>query len=371
VTLALASSQYTSRILRNFMADRVMQVVLGVFTGIFTYCLIVLRTIRGGAEGEFIPSLAVSFAVVLAIGGIVALIFFIHHVASSIQASSIIASVADETIVAVDRLFPEKLGQGPVDDDDEDQPTLPLPERTWQAVPATGNGYIQSVDNAALLRLAREHKTIVRMERGIGDFVVHDTPLASLALESPPAEEIIAALQAAYGIERHRTLEQDCAFGVRQIVDMALRALSPGINDTTTAVMCVDYLTAILARLASRPIPSSRRSEDGELRVIAIGQSFASLVAESFDQIRGSAIGNVAIILRMLGALQTIASLTASPNRRRALRDQVQWITELAERTIESAHDRARFERRLARVREALDTDPVLDAGRKKRIVAI
>jgi uncharacterized membrane protein len=371
VTLALASSQYTSRILRNFIADRVMQVVLGVFTGIFTYCLIVLRTIRGGAEGEFIPSLAVSFAVVLAIGGIVALIFFIHHVASSIQASSIIASVADETIVAVDRLFPEKLGQGPVDDDDEDQPTLPLPERTWQAVPATGNGYIQSVDNAALLRLAREHKTIVRMERGIGDFVVHDTPLASLALESPPAEEIIAALQAAYGIERHRTLEQDCAFGVRQIVDMALRALSPGINDTTTAVMCVDYLTAILARLASRPIPSSRRSEDGELRVIAIGQSFASLVAESFDQIRGSAIGNVAIILRMLGALQTIASLTASPNRRRALRDQVQWITELAERTIESAHDRARFERRLARVREALDTDPVLDAGRKKRIVAI
>jgi uncharacterized membrane protein len=371
VTLALASSQYTSRILRNFMADRVMQVVLGVFTGIFTYCLIVLRTIRGGAEGEFIPSLAVSFAVVLAIGGIVALIFFIHHVASSIQASSIIASVADETIVAVDRLFPEKLGQGPVDDDDEDQPTLPLPERTWQAVPATGNGYIQSVDNAALLRLAREHKTIVRMERGIGDFVVHDTPLASLALESPPAEEIIAALQAAYGIERHRTLEQDCAFGVRQIVDMALRALSPGINDTTTAVMCVDYLTAILARLASRPIPSSRRSEDGELRVIAIGQSFASLVAESFDQIRGSAIGNVAIILRMLDALQTIASLTASPNRRRALRDQVQWITELAERTIESAHDRARFERRLARVREALDTDPVLAAGRKKRIVGI
>jgi uncharacterized membrane protein len=371
VTLALASSQYTSRILRNFMADRVMQVVLGVFTGIFTYCLIVLRTIRGGAEGEFIPSLAVSFAVVLAIGGIVALIFFIHHIASSIQASSIIASVADETMVAVDRLFPEKLGQGPVDDDDEDQPTLPLPERTWQAVPATGNGYIQSVDNAALLRLAREHKTIVRMERAIGDFVVHDTPLASLALESPPAEEIIAAVQAAYGIERHRTVEQDCGFGVRQLVDMALRALSPGINDTTTAVMCVDYLTAILARLASRPIPSSRRSEDGELRVIAIGQSFASLVAESFDQIRGSAIGNVAIMLRMLGALQTIASLTASPSRRRALRDQVQWITELAERTIESAHDRARFESRLARLRKALDTEPVLCAAGKNRIVTI
>ena len=181
------------------------------------------------------------------------------------------------------------------------------------------------MDNAALLRLAREHKTIVRMERGIGDFVVQNTPLASLALEDPPEQEIIAALQAAYSIDRHRTVQQDCAFGIRQIVDMALRALSPGINDTTTAVMCVDYLTAILARLASREIPSSHRYEDGELRVIAIGPTFASLVAESFDQIRGSAKGNVAIMLRMLGALQTIASLTASPSRRRVLREQVEW----------------------------------------------
>jgi uncharacterized membrane protein len=301
VTLALASSQYSSRILRNFMGDRATQIVLGIFAGIFTYCLIVLRTIRGSDEGSFVPTLAVAFGVVLAIGGISVLIFFIHHIASSIQASSIIASVAEETLVAIDRLFPGKLGQGPVDDDDA--PTLPLPERNWQAVPAKGNGYIQSVENATLLRLAREHKTIVRMERGIGEFVVHDTPLASLALEEPPAKGIIAALQAAYSIDRHRTLEQDSAFGIRQIVDMALRALSPGINDTTTAVMCVDYLTAILARLASRNIPSSHRYEEGELRVIAIGPTFASLVAASFDQIRTSAQGNVAIMLRMLGAL--------------------------------------------------------------------
>ena len=152
-------------------------------------------------------------------------------------------------------------------------------------------------------------------------------------------------------------MEQDSAFGVRQIVDMALRALSPGINDTTTAMMCVDYLTAILARLASRPIPSSRRYEEGELRVITIGPTFASMVAESFDQIRGSAQGNVAIMLRMLGALQTIASLTASPSRRRALHEQVEWIAELAERTIESPHDQTRFQSRLALAREALETE--------------
>jgi len=365
VTLALASSQYTSRILRNFMRDRVTQVVLGIFTGIFTYCLIVLRTIRGGDESGFIPNLAVSFGVVLAIGGISVLIFFIHHIASSIQASNIIASVAVETMEAIDRLFPEKLGHGPVGGD-EDQSPLPLSERSWQAVSARGNGYIQSVDNATLMRLAREHQTIVRMERGIGEFVVQNTALASLALEDPPEKEIIADLQEAYSINRFRTVQHDSAFGIRQIVDMALKALSPGINDTTTAVMSVDYLTAILARLASRNIPSSRRYEDGQLRVITIGPTFEGLLAESFDQIRGSAKGNAAIMLRMLGALQTIAGLTARPSPQRALRDQVSWIAELAERTLESAHERARIDARLARVREALEAEPALCAGNEK-----
>jgi uncharacterized membrane protein len=252
MTLALASNQYTSRILRNFMSDRVMQVVLGVFAGIFTYCLIVLRTIRSGEDGVFVPSLAVSFSVVLAMGGIGILIFFIHHIAASIQAANIIAAVADETMLAVDRLFPERFGDGRVDDDEDVPAPPPLPAWDWQPVPARGNGFIQSLDNATLLRLARENKTVVRMERAIGEFVIHGTALASIDLEDPPGKEIITALQAAYTIDRHRTVEQDSAFGIRQIVDMALKALSPGINDTTTAVMCVDYLSAILARLASQ-----------------------------------------------------------------------------------------------------------------------
>jgi len=353
VTLSLASSQYTSRILRNFMSDHVTQVVLGIFAGIFTYCLIVLRTIRGDDAGGFVPSLSVAFSVVLAIGGIGTLIFFIHHIASSIQASSIVASVAQETLEAVDRLFPEELGREPMDDEADPSP---LPVRNWQAVMARRNGYLQAVDSATLLRLAREHKTLVRMDRGIGEFVVQNTPLASLALENPPDQESIAALRAAYDIDRYRTVHQDCAFGIRQLVDMALRALSPGINDTTTAVMCVDYLTAILARLASRKIPSSRRYEDGELRVISIGQTFASLVAESFDQIRGSAESNTAIMFRILGALQTIASLTGSPSRRQVLQEHVEGIAELAARTIKSPDDRTRFENRLAQVRKAFET---------------
>ncbi len=325
MVLAMASSQYTSRILRNFIRSRITQVVLGIFAGIFTYCLIVLRTIRSGDEGTFVPNLAVTFGFVLALGGVGALIFFIHHIASSIQASSIIASVAEETVAAIDRLFPVNLGQGPSDDDDDDdddddeQPLRPPCERKWRAVMAEESGYIQSVNIAALVRLARDRNTIVWMDHGIGEFVVQNTTLASLALERPPDQATIDDLQATFSISRHRAVDQDAAFGIRQIVDIALKALSPGINDTTTAIMCVDYLTAILARIAPRQIPSSRRFEEGALRVITKGPSFESLLAESFDQIRRNAKGDVAIMSRMLGAFQTLAGLTASRRRRRRL----------------------------------------------------
>jgi uncharacterized membrane protein len=214
------------------------------------------------------------------------------------------------------------------------------------------------VNNGALLRLARDRKTIVLMEHGVGEFVVQDTTLASLAVEDPPDPETIAALRSAFSISRHRTVEQDAAFGIRQIVDVALKALSPGIIDTTTAVMCVDYLTVIVARIAPRQLPSSLRYEEGELRVIAKGPSFEDLLAESFDQIRNSAKGDVAVMSRMLNAFRTIASLTASPRRRRAIREQVEGIAEQAERTLESSHDRERIGTLLARARETLEAGP-------------
>lgn len=355
VALALASSQYTSRILRNFMRSRVTQGTLGMFAGIFAYCLIVLRTIRGG-EGvvEFVPSMAVFAAFILALVGVGVLIYFIHHIASSIQASSIIASVAEETLAAVDRLFPERLGHGP-DEEDEQGPLPQSPAgQAWQAVTAELNGYIQGVDNDALLRLARDRKTIVRMEHCIGSFVVRNTPLAHLAMADPPDQATIAALNACCSIGRHRTVEQDVAFGIRQIVDMAMKALSPGVNDTSTAVMSVDYLTAILAQLASRKFPSSHRYEAGELRVIAVAPAFEDLLAEAFDQIRASAAGNVAVLARMLGALTTLAGLTTRPRHRQAFGDQARQIAELADRSLASGDDRARIQQRLAHVREAL-----------------
>lgn len=356
VALSLTSSQYTSRVLRNFMRDRINQIVLGVFVGIFAYCLVVLRVIRGSDEGGFVPSLAVLVGLILAFVGIGYLIFFIHYISKSIQASSIIATAARETLTAVDHLFSQELGEG-AEEDTDGYLVRAFAEQAWSAVPARKTGYIQRIDADDLLHLARKYQTIVRMEHGIGEFVVEGTPLISVAKWGKLDDATTNELNGAYVIGRQRVVEQDAAFGIRQLVDIAMKALSPGINDTTTAVICMDYLTAILARLATRRITTSHWMDDqGELRVMARGPSFESLLSEAFDQIRQNAGGNVAILSRMLGALQTIAGLTASPSRRWLLRQKVAEIAEAAERTIESPHDRVRFESRLARVREALET---------------
>jgi uncharacterized membrane protein len=194
--------------------------------------------------------------------------------------------------------------------------------------------------------------------------------LASLALENPPDQETIGALNAAYSISRHRTVDQDAAFGIRQIVDMALKALSPGVNDTSTAVMCVDYLTAILARLAARKFPALCRYDGDELRVIAMAPTFESLLGSAFDQIRRNAEGNVSVMSRILGALDAIASQTDRPGRRMALREQAQRIAELADRTIDSAHDRAQLDAQLMRVRKALESGPAVGAGQENRMAS-
>ncbi|WP_295461026.1 DUF2254 domain-containing protein, partial [uncultured Thiodictyon sp.] len=350
VAIALTSSQYTSRVIRNFMSDHINQSVLGTFVGIFAYCLVVLRTIRGGDEGGFVPTLAVLGALILAFVGIGVLIYFIHYVSTSIQASSITASVARETLAAVDHLFPEALGDNP-DAGSDDQYGRALAMQPWLAIPAQKTGYIETIESEQLLTLARAHATILRMERGIGDFVVAGTPLVSAIATESLKEAITAKLNALYVIGRQRTVEQDAAFGVRQIVDIAMKALSPGVNDTTTAIMCVDYLTAILVRLAPRRIAAAPGLDEGELRVIARGPSFGGLLAEAFDQIRQNAGGNVGVLLRMLGALETIATRTTDPHRRCELQQTAEQIGETAERTVASPHDRERLGERLARVR--------------------
>jgi uncharacterized membrane protein len=180
---------------------------------------------------------------VLALAGVVVLIFFIHHIASSIQAVSIIASVAQETDAAVDRVFPEEQGREPDGTEDavDEQLLASLDERTWYPVPAQLSGYIQGVDEDAILDLAQNQRTVVRMECGVGAFAVEGAVMGSLALAYPPDQGTIAPLNGAYRISPHRTIEWDPVFGIRQIVDIALKALSTGVKDTSTAVMCVEW----------------------------------------------------------------------------------------------------------------------------------
>ncbi|MEX1113348.1 MAG: DUF2254 domain-containing protein [Patescibacteria group bacterium] len=339
VALTLASSQYTSRILRNFVRDRANQAVLGVFVGVFAYCVVVLRTIRSGEEGAFVPGVAVLGALVLAFVAIGFLIFFIHHITASLQAASIIDSVATETLEAVDRLFPARLGEAAVGHAGEKQELAHAPG-TWAAVPATKTGYVQGIDADALFKLANERDVVVRMEKGIGEFVIENCPLVSVSGMSPD-DETIRKLNAAYSVDRYRTVHQDASYGIQQIVDVALKALSPGVNDTTTAVNCVDYLGAILARLVTRRIESPSRSEGGQLRVINRGPTFPGLLADAFDQIRQNAEGNVAVLERLLQVLATVAERTSDEQRRHALRQQADLVMETAERSVPSAHDRA------------------------------
>ncbi|MBA3886133.1 MAG: DUF2254 domain-containing protein [Acidobacteria bacterium] len=349
VALALASSQYSSGVIRNFMRDRVTQAGLGTFVGIFAYCLVVLRTIRAGDEGEFVPSLAVLVGLLLAFVGIAMLIYFIHHIATSIQATHILAAVADETLRAVDHLFPEGVG-----DDDDAEPEPGRAGQVWHSVPVGTTGYIQSFDTAGLLDLAREWQAVLRMERAVGQFVIEGTPLASVLRAAALDEDELRRIGSLYAISRQRKVAHDARFGIRQIVDVALKALSSGVNDTTNAVMCIDYLTAILVRLTDRRIASCYRSEDGELRLLTCGPTYASMVGDAFDQIRQNADGNLAVLEGLLGSVELLASRATPPLRRRVLLEHARAVTELCRRSIPAPRDRQRIDDRSARTIELL-----------------
>ncbi|WP_438024875.1 DUF2254 domain-containing protein [Sorangium sp. So ce233] len=341
--LAQASAQYTPRILRNFMGDRTNQVVLGVFVGIFAYCLVVLRTIRGSNGLVFVPSIAVLLGVLLALLGVAFLVFFIHHVASSIQASNIAGAVSREAIRTIEHLFPEALGEHPGEDRDEPAPEIPAAR--WRPVPARHTGYIQRVDEAGLLRFACARRAVVRMEKAIGEFIIQGTPLVSVAggegAGGRSDEDTARAMDELYVIGGHRTADQDPSFGVQQIVDVALKALSPGINDTTTAVTCVDYLSAILARAAGRRPVSPHRFDGGELRVIAQVVTFEVLLDVAFGAIRRNAAGNTTVLARMLSAVEAVAGCASRERDRRALARHAALIAEVAQRTIAASHERA------------------------------
>ena len=334
VALSLGASAYSPRVLRTFMGDRPTQMVLGMFVGVFAYCLTVLRTIRTGDDEDFVPRIAVLGGIVLAFAAIAFLVFFIHHLAASIQAATILERITGATLRAIDQLFPEDLG-GPAEEADPARLGAEL-SGAWTPVLARRSGYIVTVDNEALLAFAREHGRVLRMERAIGDFVVRGAVLASLQGAQAVGEDAEGALDRHYTLDRLRTIEQDAAFGVQEIVDIGVKALSPGINDPTTAVMCIDRLTQILVCLSRRRIETPLRSEGDRLRVIAIGPSFTGLAALCYDALRTEARGSPVVLHRLLWSLEEVVAATRHPARLRCLERHARAIAECASSVAEA-----------------------------------
>ena len=330
------------------MQSTATQVVLGTFVGIFAYCLVVLRTIRSGDENEFVPSITVLAAVGLALVGVAFLVFFIHHIASSIQVTTIMDEITVETFSGVDHLFPQELG----DEQEEDAPPPLLLQIQWRPVRSLAAGYMQSVEEDALLRFAQERDTMIRLESSIGGFVAEGTPLVTVPREFPLDEDAVRELNRLFAIDRFRTIEQDASFGIQLLVDIALKALSTGVNDSRTAVTCVDHLMAILIRVARRRVANPYRYAEGQLRVIAHGPTFRSLVQDAFEPIRR--VGDFAVINRMAEAIEVIADATQNGQRRQMLCEQLEHLREAVEDRIVSEYDRSQLRRRLAEIEQRI-----------------
>ncbi|CAN5823898.1 DUF2254 domain-containing protein [soil metagenome] len=344
VALALRSQQFGPRLLRNFTRDKANQVVLGTFVGTFVYALLVLRAVRGLEDDTFVPLLGVTFGIVLALLSLAAFIFFIDKVVDSIQATSIIAQAAEETHAAIETLFPEQVGEEEDEPEAEDYP--PFVSAAEVLAPATG--YIQDVDAEKLLELTREAGIILRMEAPTGGFVVKGTPLAMAMPSVQLSGELKRELQRAYRIGRHRSITKDPEFGFRQIVDVAVKALSPSMNDPTTAVTCLEFLGALLIDLSTRSVPSRlRHDEEGHLRVIALGSSFPGMVRLAFDQIQEHGREDVVVTAALLETLIRVGRAVQAPVRRQALEAQVWKVARGADENIFDPTDRERINRLL------------------------
>ncbi len=344
--IAQASGQYSPRVLRNFMRDRANQFILGYFVSVFAFCLIILRTIRGGDEIKFVPSLGVVIGLILAIGGIIVLIYFIHHIASSLQVTNIITGIEEKTAEVIESIFPERLGEEAEEEDLKRAEKL-MERADWYGVRSFLSGYIQYVDTDGLMDFAVRNDLFLRMEYGIGQFVAEDTVLVSVS--KSPDEDSIRELNSYFNIFRYRTIEQDVGYGLRQIVDIAIKALSPGINDTTTAISCIDYLAIIVGKIADRKLPTATRVADGQIRVFVKTPSFRQYVESAFDQIRINGKGNLAIFERLLKALSIVGERTTSEKRKEIIYKQIVLTKEFANETLQTQYEKDKFQKLVAK----------------------
>ena len=318
MTLTLASMQFSPRIIVSFSRDRVTQWTLGIFLGTFLYCMAALPAARSLPQ-PFAPVATVLGAMVLALICVGLLLFFIHHISQAISVNHIVDRIAVETEAMIDEImpWPHRLDHHVKDA----EPLRPNPSEV--AVLSEASGYIRFVDTRRLVALAKHYHVTIRVLRRVGHFVPEGIPLMMVSKGNRLPPEGTAELLAAFDLGPTRTLQQDVEFGVLQIVDVALKAISPAVNDPTTAINCIDQLSRILIRFASREPPEDLLYDPPGIVRASIGSiHFGRLLEAAFEQIRMYSKTDVAVSLRALRALGDIAASTPDPEFRRILVEQ-------------------------------------------------
>lgn len=310
--LTLTSSQYGPRLLRSFLKDPGNQAVLGTFMGTFLYCLLVLGSVRGADEGFFVPRVAVAFGLLLGVLSVAMLIYFIQHIVTTIQVGHIVQMAGQDFVDAIDRMCPE--ADDPELELGEERFTRdpPRPLRNVAAHEAVGckkDGYIQGVDVESLVDAAKRYGVIIHLTRRPGDFVPTGAALARVTPADNVTDEVREKVNDAISVGGHRTATQDLAFPIIQLSDIAVRALSPGINDPGTAIMCLDQLSEGLCQVARRGMPRHTASDDeGRVRVLLTRPTFDDLLEIAIGQIRRYGAGDVEVVSRLLGLLTDVAA---------------------------------------------------------------
>jgi uncharacterized membrane protein len=355
VTLTLASTQFGPRMLRNFIRDRITQFTLGTFVATFVYAILVLASIGSANHDTLVPRLSITVTMALAVLDVAVLVVFIDHIAKSIQLPQVIASIAADLSRAIDSELvglPARaiLEPGPSLVEltrrlDEDSGVVCAPE----------SGYLQFVRLDRLVEVAARDDSVMRLIHRPGHFVVAGQPLADV-WPADAASRVARALGGAHATGSYRTLTQDLSFAVDQLVEIAIRALSPAVNDTFTALACVDWLGDALCKIADRWCPQTvHRDAAGHVRVITVAISFRRLVERAYEKIRQASGGMPAVMIRQLEALAKVMPHTTSAPQREVLIEQADMILRASEESVPEEADRADVRRRYEAVLSAAD----------------
>jgi uncharacterized membrane protein len=318
VAVQQAATRYTPRVLQTFLRDRGNQVVLGVYIGTFAYALLVLRQVRQDTDTQagFVPALSITVALGLALVALGFFVYFIDHAVRALDVTWILTSIRRGIDTQLDRLYPTALAPASAE---PRAATPPAPEGRELHIVAHDAGYLRRVDQSTVIEATREDAERVAVCPAIGDYVHAGTVLARVAAPRTLPDHLVAAVRRAFVLDRERSIEQDPLFGVRQIVDIAVKALSPGVNDPTTAEQCLFVLGDVLARLIGREFPSPWRTESGGPRYYFHRPGFDDYVDASFSQIRRAARTDVQVTRRLLRLLCELAGRAPTEDRGRPL----------------------------------------------------